>query len=181
MRIAQHPYLDEEQVNIYFSFGFFVLGIMAFGHLGHFINPRRRVSLFLSASTQALLVWIATALVCFVSDKDVWPISAIVVALLALQAGGQINLSIQMQQQDINTTMITGALIQVCTDANIFAASNTNRDRKILFYLFFLFGCFSGSVVSMYTSHSNGFLIYAGCKTFLALTFLFNPGMNVSG
>lgn len=177
-KLVKHPDFDEEQVNIYFSFTFFIIGIMLFGHIGHLINPRRRLALLMSACVQAILAWTATILVLLVSDEDVWPVAAAIVAILAIQFGGQISLSIQMSQQELNTTMVTGALIQICRDPNLFKLKNTARNRRIAFVSCYALGCASGGVISKERTPAFAFVTYAVCKTALGLSFLSNPAVE---
>ncbi|KAL9091515.1 MAG: hypothetical protein Q9159_001374 [Coniocarpon cinnabarinum] len=179
LRVARHPYvMDQEERNIVFSFIAFVTGTTLFARLGHLINQRRRRSLLLSSGIQVILVWVATALAYFVTEKDTWPIAPIIMSLLGLAAGGQIAIAIQMKQQELNTSMITGALIQLCNDSEILHFSNGARNRRVLFFCCFFLGIITGGALTMYDTPGIALVVYAIFKTLAMLSFLINPSVE---
>lgn len=135
-----------------------------------------RLALFLSAVLQTILTWLAAALVHWISDRDDWPVSAVIMALLAVQAGGQINLAFQLGLGEMNTTMVTGGIISICRDAKLFTLHNALRNRRAMYFVCFGLGCFTGSAISKYSTPCVGILVYAVLKTVLALSFLTNEG-----
>ena len=125
---------------------------------------------------QTAFVYIAAALAYFVTDRDTWPTAPTIVGLLAFGAGGQIAISIHVGLQELNTTMVTGALIQLCTDRHILELKNTKRNRRLIFYACFLCGCFTGANITKHVSTSLAILLHAVLKTIACLSFLFNEG-----
>lgn len=74
--------------------------------------------------------------------------------------------------------MITGAVIQLATDRNLFLLHNAGRNRRVLFYLSLLVGCFIGSAATTHVEPALGLLLMAAVKTFVGFSFLFNDGIE---
>jgi hypothetical protein len=66
--------------------------------------------------------------------------------------------------------------ISTLGDPRIFRGSNHARDRRILFVIAYLAGCFAGSALNAYDTTCTFFLAF-GMKMFICATFLFTPGM----
>ena len=66
--------------------------------------------------------------------------------------------------------------ISTLGDPRIFRWQNHARDRRILFVIAYLAGCFAGSAVNAYDTTWTFFLAF-GMKLFICATFLFTPGM----
>lgn len=73
--------------------------------------------------------------------------------------------------------MITGALIQLCTDPRIFHLHNTKRNRRLAFLSSMFIGCFIGAAVLARSSPSAVLVVAAGLKGALVLSLFFNRGM----
>lgn len=73
--------------------------------------------------------------------------------------------------------MITGALIQLCTDPHIFHLHNTKRNRRLAFLSSMFIGCFIGAAVLARSSPSAVLVVAAGLKGALVLSLFFNRGM----
>lgn len=78
---------------------------------------------------------------------------------------------------ELNTTMITGALIQLCTDRHIFRKHNSKRNRRLAFLGSMFVGCFIGAGILKTSSPSAVLVVAAGLKGALVLSFLLNRGM----
>jgi hypothetical protein len=68
------------------------------------------------------------------------------------------------------------AQISTLGDPRIFQVKNHARDRRILFVIAYLAGCFAGSALNVYDTTWAFFLAF-GMKMFICATFLFTPGM----
>lgn len=182
----QHPSIigmgseDGYEKNVVVSFFVFCLGAALFGHLGHHVKQRRRIWLIGSSLVQTAMVYGAAALRYWGSNAREDGGALGVITLLAFASGGQIALALHAGLPELNTTMVTGALIQLATDRRLFALKNVARNRRVLFYLSLLIGCFIGASVDA-TLGSDGpalaLLLCAITKTLVLISFLFNDGV----
>ncbi|KAK4506455.1 hypothetical protein PRZ48_000187 [Zasmidium cellare] len=163
--------------NVGVSIGVFILGAAFFGHLGHISRQRRRIWLLTSNAFQALLMLSAAAIRYFVSRSPTGPGALAILSLLSFSASGQIANALNVSMPELNTTMITGALIQLCTDRKIFAWHNVKRNRRLAFYVSMLVGCFIGASIVKYRSPSAVLVVCAATKGAIFLSFFFNRGM----
>lgn len=99
------------------------------------------------------------------------------VALLSFSCGGQIGLAVCVELQEINTTMITGALVQLATDRKLFNLKNAARDRKVLFFVALLGGAFAGAALNRRWTGAGTIGVAAAIKGLVCISFLFNHGM----
>ncbi|GAB7328106.1 hypothetical protein MBLNU13_g00143t1 [Cladosporium sp. NU13] len=159
------------------SISSFIIGSFIFGQLAHRVRTRRRSWLLLTTLFQALLV-LVVALVerSGVPGQETGPRALAIVGLLSFAQAGQVSLAIGVGLAELNTTMITGAVISTLGDPRIFHANNHARDRRILFVIAYLAGCFAGSALNAYDTTWAFFLAF-GMKMFICATFLFTPGM----
>lgn len=100
-----------------------------------------------------------------------------ILTLLSFAESGQIANALNVNMPELNTTMITGALIQLCTDKNFFSLKNAKRNRRMAFYVSMLAGCFIGAAILRYSSPSACLVVAAATKGLLFFTFLGNRGM----
>jgi len=77
---------------------------------------------------------------------------------------------------ELNTTMITGALVMLAVDRNIFKRRNLARNRRVLSFLTIVAGGFIGAAVDRYFSPTFSLLLVAVLKTIVTVMFLFNRG-----
>lgn len=68
--------------------------------------------------------------------------------------------------------------MQLCNDPKIFSLHNKPRDRRVLFYISLLSGCFIGAA-ARYRDAWLGLLLTAVVKLVVSLSFFFNPGIVV--
>ena len=77
---------------------------------------------------------------------------------------------------ELNTTLITGALVQLAHERNFFKWDNPARNRRIIYYLSFVIGAVVGAAATKYLSPSFGILITAIVKTLVTLSLFLNDG-----
>jgi uncharacterized membrane protein YoaK (UPF0700 family) len=159
------------------SIGVFILGAAFFGHLGHISRQRRRIWLLISNLFQAALVLAAAAIRYKVSRARTGPGALAILALLAFAESGQIANALNVSMPELNTTMVTGALIQLCTDKRIFRLRNPKRNRRLAFFASMLAGCFIGAAVLTCATPTWALVVVAAMKGALVITFFFNRGM----
>ena len=157
--------------------GVFIAGAIFFGHIGHLTRQRRRIWLLLSNIFQAFLVLAAAAIRYWGSRNRTGPGALGILTCLAFAESGQIANAINTAMPELNTTMITGALIQLCTDRHIFRLHNPKRNRRLAFLGSMFVGCFIGAGVLSTSSPSAVLVVAAGLKGALVLSFLLNRGM----
>lgn len=155
----------------------FLAGAIVFGHAGHYSNQRRRIWLLASNLFQLLLILAAAAIRYFVSREPTGHGAIGVLALLAFAMSGQISTALHVKMPDVNTTMITGALISLCTERNIFKVRCPRRDRLLAFFTSMLIGCFIGATILRFSTPSAALVAVACTKGFITATFLFNRGL----
>ncbi|KXT17765.1 hypothetical protein AC579_3647 [Pseudocercospora musae] len=172
------PALDPGiEKNVGISIGVFIFGAIFFGHLGHVSRQRRRIWLLISNSFQAILMLAAAAIRYWVSRNRTGSGAMAIIACLAFAESGQIANALNVSMPELNTTMITGALIQLCTDKDIFKVHNTKRNRRLAFFTAMLAGCFIGTAVLAKRSPSAVIVVVAAMKGALVISFLFNRGL----
>lgn len=74
--------------------------------------------------------------------------------------------------------MITGALVQLATDDKLLALRNIARNRRVLFFLSLLAGCFVGAAATTRVSDSMALLLTAIVKALVFVSFFFNHGVS---
>jgi uncharacterized membrane protein YoaK (UPF0700 family) len=133
-----------------------------------------------------MLCWISTS-------KDITSASALtVVALLAFAASGQTSMAVTVGLAELNTTMVTGAVVStglpavhrppantcfeiaMLNDPRLLHADNAARNRRLLYISSYAAGCIIGAIVSFGLSGSL-FLISA-TKLIISASFLLNRG-----
>lgn len=165
------------ELNVAVSIGVFIVGAVFFGHIGHVSRQRRRIWLLVTNAFQALLILAAAALRYFVSRRATGPGAMGILALLSFAESGQIANALNVSKPELNTTMITGALIQLCTDAEFLKVRNAKRDRRLAFVVSMLVGCFIGASILRFSTPSAALVVVASTKGLLFFSFLFNHGL----
>jgi len=91
----------------------FIIGSFIFGQLAHRVRTRRRSWLLLTTFFQAILV-LAVALIerSGVPGQETGPRALAIVGLLSFAQAGQVSLAIGVGLAELNTTMITGAVVR---------------------------------------------------------------------
>lgn len=157
--------------------GSFILGAALFGHIGHLVHQRRRAWLLGSTFIQTLLVYAAAAIRQWGSQARSGPLPYAIIGLLAAASGGQIGLAVCVRLPELNTTMVTGALVQLATDRDVLRPANVARNRRLVFFGALLAGAFAGAAATTFVSGALALLLTALVKTVVCLSFLVNHGM----
>lgn len=165
------------ETNVGVSIGVFIAGAIFFGHIGHISRQRRRIWLLVSNAFQALLMLAAAAVRYWVSRRATGPGAMAILALLSFAESGQIANALNVAMPELNTTMITGALIQLCTDKKFFQLKNAKRNRRLAFFASMMAGCFIGAGILAHSTPSAALVITAATKGILFFSLLFNRGM----
>jgi uncharacterized membrane protein YoaK (UPF0700 family) len=115
-----------------------------------------------------------------------------VVALVAFAASGQTSMAVTVGLAELNTTMVTGAIVSVgvfvvhrssadtrieiamLNDPRLLHADNAARNRRLLYVSSYAAGCIIGAVVSFGVTGSL-FLVSA-IKLIISASFLLNRG-----
>lgn len=173
-----HPILSAEvEKNVAVSIGMFVLGAAFFGHLSRYVHQKRRAWLLASNLFQTLLLFAAAALRQWAPRSTTGPSALGVLALLGFASGGQIVGAVTVGMAELNTTMVTGTLVQLSNDAKLFHLHNAPRNRRVMFYFSLIFGCFAGVGAVRYRDAALGLLVAACVKAVASLSFFFNHGI----
>lgn len=153
------------------SISAFIIGSFIFGQLAHRVRTRKRGWLLMTTFFQAILMLVVSLVeMSGVPGQETGPRALAIVGLLSFAQAGQVSLAIGVGLAEINTTMITGAVVrlpqppkyeesrhayrcaQISTlqDPKILVRSNHPRDRRVLFIIAYLAGCFAGSALNSY-------------------------------
>lgn len=87
--------------------------------------------------------------------------------------GAQVTVAFAAKIPDVNTTMVTGAIVQVAMDGNVFGKDNAARTRRVLFFLAMLVGAFVGAGCASCMDASLGLLVSGCVKSVVTVMFLF--------
>lgn len=171
----------------------FCIGSFVFGRFAHQYRPTKRAWLLSTNLIQTALILVAT-LVCWTStSKEFTSASALlVVALLAFAASGQTSLAVTVGLAELNTTMVTGAIvstslpaihgiladavIEIATlnDPRLFRADDAARNRRLLYVTSYAVGCIVGAVMGFGAIGSLFFV--SVIKLIVSASFLLNRG-----
>ncbi|KAL1303097.1 hypothetical protein AAFC00_006538 [Neodothiora populina] len=171
---VQNKVVIQTEPNVAVAISLFVAGATIFGHLGNWFGQKRRLWLLITNLMQTTLVFGATALRFWGSDERTGPFALGVIAMLSFACGGQISLALCVRMPELNTTMVTGAIVQFVADEKLFHAKNASRNRRLAFYFSMLGGAFVGAVVGKFVNPTLGLLLVASLKTVVTFLFLFN-------
>ncbi|KAK8242823.1 hypothetical protein IWZ00DRAFT_546363 [Phyllosticta capitalensis] len=172
----------QTETNIVTSFCCFLAGSAIFGHLGNLVGKKRRGWLMFVNTWQTALVLAAAAVRHWSPPKNGLdpnspnPTTLIIVALLSFSSGGQIALALTVGMAEINTTMVTGALVMLSQDKSIFKLNNPGRNRKLLFVISLLMGSFVGAACENLEGASMALLLVGIVKVVVTIMFLCNYG-----
>ncbi|KAI5236099.1 hypothetical protein E4T43_08808 [Aureobasidium subglaciale] len=148
----KHTSVSQNEANVAVSISTFFISAVLFGHLGAAIGKQTRLWMF---------------------QEGTGSIALAVIALLSIAMGAQVTLAFAVKVPDINTTMVTGAIIQIATDANIFNRDNSARSRRVLFFLAMLGGAFVGAGCASREDAVVGLLVAACLKLVVMLMGVF--------
>ena len=138
----------------------FALGAIAFSRLNELLSPaHQRRTLALSFSIQSIFVFAAAALVqagwvdgtvppAHIHDTQFNQLLAI--ALLSLQASGQMIATFTLRYGELSTVVVTGLLCDLWRDPELFApfAKNPKRNRRAAGFVLFMVGGIAGGWIS---------------------------------
>jgi uncharacterized membrane protein YoaK (UPF0700 family) len=123
----------------------------------------------------------------------------VIVALLAFAASGQNSMAVTVGLPELNTSMVTGAIVSISSaatialatlladaaievsilnDPRIFDVDNPGRNRRLLFVGSYVVGCIIGATMSFGTVGS--FLFVCVIKLVISVSFLLNRGKAAS-
>jgi uncharacterized membrane protein YoaK (UPF0700 family) len=173
----RNPSITSTEQNVGISMAVFLAGALFWGQIGRVSRQRRRIWLAISQFIQAFMILGATAVRYWTNRTNVGGGAGGVLALLAFAMSGQIATALNVNMPELNTTMITGALVALMSDKDLFALRNTKRLRRILFFASMEAGSFTGAALLNFRSPTSVLLFCACMKFGIAGTFIFNKGM----
>lgn len=143
--------------------------------------------------TQTILIIVASLLSWSSASKDITNASALmVVALLAFAASGQTSMAVTVGLAELNTTMVTGAIVSIgihavqrppantrieiamLNDSRLVHADNAVRNRRLLYVSSYAAGCIIGAVVSF--GPTGSLFLISAIKLIISASFLSNRG-----
>ena len=154
------------------SIGFFCTGCLVFTHTTRFFGNLRRVTVAGSFLAQALIIFIAAAVVqggsvngslhTITDDINWWDVLPI--ALLSFQAAGQIVGSRAVSLSEVPTVVVTSMLHDIFSDPKLLAglSKNVKRNRRIGAFFALLIGAVAGGFIGENTKRMQVPLWIAG-------------------
>ena len=174
------PTSHQNKIGIITSLLSFTAGAITFGWTGNIVGHQRRLWLLISNFISATLVLSAAGLQWYVlrpraGTPEADHMSVPIVALCALACAGQFSLSINTRGPELNTSVVTSAVVTLAADRRLFGRNNPDRNRRFLFVLSMAAGAASGAALTRFVGPSCALLLDAICKCAIGFLFLTNP------
>ncbi|KAM0720033.1 hypothetical protein Q7P37_004168 [Cladosporium fusiforme] len=164
--------------NVVISIVSFCVGSFAFARLAHQARARKCSWLLFTTSVQVILMLAAFFLqVLNTSNESASLLALAIVALLSFAASGQTSLAVTVGLAELNTAMVTGALVSVLNDPKVLIGSNPVRTRRLWFIASYAAGCLIGAAMNLEAAGTL-FLAFV-IKLSISASFLFNRGQAV--
>lgn len=160
--------------NIGVSLSMFVAGGFVLGQLGNLVGVRKRLWLLISNLIQTTLVFCALIIQYSRPIRQDGPAAVAVIGLLAFSSGGQVAMSRSLKITEITTAMATAAFVDVVVDPDLGKLKNRLRNRRVMFLVMLVAGCFVGAFAQREVSSSFPILLCAIGKALVCVGFLFN-------
>jgi len=130
------------------SIASFCLGSFFFARFHRFFTPRKRWVLIASYAIQLALIVVAATIVTLKKEPNGglrWQV-LVPLAAVAFQASGPIYSSRALQYAGLTSVVLTSNYCDLFADANLFALSNVERNRRIAAPVLLLFGACCGGL-----------------------------------
>ncbi|KAK1974704.1 hypothetical protein LZ30DRAFT_786804 [Colletotrichum cereale] len=166
------------------SLGSFCLGSFFFSRFHRLFSPKRRWVLCASFAAQALLC-VAAAVLLTVGpragrDEVSWSV-LVPIALIAFQSCGQAVTSRALRYNALTSVVLTSIYCDLFSDAELFAAANAERNRRVGAPVLLLAGAVLGGLFAHSSLGIAGALWTAAFLKFLVvLSWFFWPGEAAS-
>ncbi|KAI1308045.1 hypothetical protein F5Y03DRAFT_350940 [Xylaria venustula] len=163
------------------SLGFFCIGSVFFSSFHRFFSPKRRWVLCASFILQTVLI-VAAALILTYGPKSPDPKESIgwaeliPIALIAFQSCGQAVASRALKHNALTSVVLTSIYCDLFSDANLLAAHNVERNRRVAAPLLLLAGAIGGGLLAHSKAGCAGALwVSAALKFAVVLSWFFWP------
>ncbi|RAK99991.1 YoaK family protein, partial [Aspergillus ibericus CBS 121593] len=157
--------------NLGMSLGAFVAGGLVMGQIGNLVGVRKRGWLLLSSLIQTGMVFAAAAID---AREDGDSAALLTLFLLAFASGAQVAMGRALKITDITTAMATAAYVDVVIDPGILRKCNRDRNRRVLFLMLLMAGCFVGAGLEKAAGSCVTLIMSGVCKAVVTVVFLFN-------
>lgn len=174
-----NPTRSQNRVGIITSLLAFIAGSAAYGWAGNTFGHSKRLWLLFGNFISAALILgaaILQHLASQVESFDTGQTSAIIVALCAIACGAQFSLSLNVRGPELNTSVVTSAIVSLTADARLFCVDNPGRNRRMLFFLTIACGAITGAALTKVVGPAYVMILDALHKIVIGLLFLTNPG-----
>lgn len=169
---------QQNEFGIVVSFVAFVIGSAAFGWGGNFMGHRRRDWLLLNSFISTIILYAAALIQLLrVPGEATWrqlDLDFIIIAFCALASSAQFSLATNARGLELNTSVVTGAIINLATDEHALALHNPARNRRALFFLSLLAGALVGATMVRFTGPAAALMFVASCRLVIGLSFFGN-------
>ena len=157
----------------------FCVGSFFFSRFHRRFSPSRRWVLCASFLTQMTLIIVAASIVTWVpqsTNELHWSV-LVPIALVAFQSCGQAVTSRALKYNSLTSVVLTSIYCDLFSDAELFAFTNIERNRRAAAPLLLLVGAVLGGVLARRTVGAAGVLwIAAGLKFIVVISWFFWRG-----
>ena len=161
----------------------FTAGSAAYGWTGNALGHKKRLWLLIGNFISAALI-LGAATLQELASKEKWSnadqTSPAIVALCAIACGAQYSLSLNVRGPELNTSVVTSAIVALTADSRLFRVNNPGRNRKVLFFLSLVAGATSGAALTKLVGPAYVMILDALNKVAIGVLFLVNPGAETS-
>lgn len=163
--------------NIGASLLMFFLGALVLGQLGNYFGMRKRMWLLISNVVQTGLIFLALAIQISGPVKRDGLDAMLVVGLMAFSSGGQVAMARSLKITEITTAAATAAIVDLGVDPDLGKLRNRFRNRRLMFLVMLVAGCFVGIFVQRELGSRIPILLCGGLKGIVCFGFFVNRPM----
>ncbi|KAI1148335.1 hypothetical protein F4825DRAFT_104455 [Nemania diffusa] len=163
------------------SIVFFCIGSVFFSFFHRYFSPTRRWVLCASFIIQTTLIIVAAAILTFgpksLDPKESigWP-ELVPIALVAFQSCGQAVVSRALKYNALTSVVLTSIYCDLFSDANLLAANNAERNRRVAAPLLLFGGAIVGGILAQSSFGCAGALwVAAALKLIVVVAWLVWP------
>ncbi|KAI0544689.1 hypothetical protein F4679DRAFT_515792 [Xylaria curta] len=163
------------------SLGFFCIGSVFFSFFHRHFSPKRRWVICASFVIQTVLIVAAAAILTFgpktadPKESIGWP-ELVPIALIAFQSCGQAVISRALKYNALTSVVLTSIYCDLFSDANLLAANNAERNRRVAAPVLLLIGAIiGGTLAHSWVGCAGALWVAATLKLVIVVAWFFWP------
>ncbi|TRX93747.1 hypothetical protein FHL15_005423 [Xylaria flabelliformis] len=163
------------------SLGFFCIGSVFFSFFHRYFSPKRRWVICASFVVQTAMIVVAASILTFgpktADPKEAigWP-ELVPIALIAFQSCGQAVISRALKYNALTSVVLTSIYCDLFSDANLLAANNAERNRRVAAPVLLLIGAIiGGTLAHSWVGCAGALWVAATLKLVIIVAWFFWP------